>query len=119
MATYTIETWLRGKVDFDFSQEAISAILYDRGIEEGAAMADVSERDRDLCYADLLMYAASTSVQSSGEYISDNGYQLQRAARNVYDRKAMRDNALRIYRKWDDAKAEEASGTNFRMRNLY
>lgn len=119
MATYTIETWLRGKVDFNFSQEAISAILYDRGVAEGAAMADVSEKDRDLCYADLLMYAASTSVQSSGEYVSDNGYQLQRAARNVYDRKAMRDNALRIYKKWDDAKADEAAGTNFRLKDLY
>lgn len=119
MAVYTIEMWLRGKVDFDFSQEAIAAILYDRWIAAGTAVSDVSEKDRELCYADLLMYAASSSVQSSGEYISDNGYQLQRSARNVYDRKAMRDNALRVYQKWDDPKADEAAGTKFRMKNLY
>ncbi len=119
MAAYTIETWLRGKVDFDFTSEAIAAILYDRGIAGGTALSEVSEKDRDLCYADLLMYAASSSVRSSGEYISDNGYQMQKASRNVYDRKTMRDNALRIYKKWDDSKAETVSGAGFKMKNLY
>lgn len=118
MAAYTIENYLRGKVDYDFSNEAITAILFDRGVTAATPANEVSERDRDLCFADLLMYAASSSVQSSGEYISDNGYQLQKSARNVYDRKAMRENALRLYKKWDDPRAEEAAkGTT--MKPLY
>lgn len=119
MAAYTIESWLRGKVDFDFSSESINAILFDRGVEAGTAMSDVPVRERELCLADLLMYAAGSSTRSTGEYVSDNGYQIQKSARNVYDRRAMRDWALRLYRKWDDSKAGDVSGNGFRLKNLY
>lgn len=119
MAAYTIENWLRGKVDFDFPQEAITAILFDRNVLAGTEAKDVSERDRELCYADLLMYAAGSSVSHSGEYVSDNGFQLQKSARNIYDRKALRDNALRIYKKYDDAKGEEAKAGTIKMYDLY
>lgn len=119
MAAYTVETWLRGMVDFDFSPEALAAILFNRGIEAGTAADSLTEKQRDLCYADILMYAAGSSVKASGEYISDNGYQLQKSAKNVFDRKAMRDQAMRLYAKWDDPRAEEAALSKFKMRNLY
>lgn len=119
MAAYTVETWLRGKVDFDFSQEALSAILFDRGIVAGTAASELTEKQRDLCYADILMYAAGSSVKASGEYISDNGYQLQKSAKNVFDRKALRDLAMRLYAKWDDPRKEEAASSKFKMRDLY
>ena len=119
MAAYTVETWLRGMVDFDFSPEALAAILLNRGIEAGTAADSLTEKQRDLCYADILMYAAGSSVKASGEYISDNGYQLQKSAKNVFDRKAMRDQAMRLYAKWDDPRAEEAASSKFKMRNLY
>lgn len=119
MAVYTIESWLRGKVDLDFPSEAISAILYERGVAAGTDMGEVSVRTRELCYADLLMYAAGSSVSSSGEYVSDNGYQLQKSMKNVYDRKALRDLAQKIYGKYGDPKADDAAGGGFRLKNLY
>lgn len=118
MAAYTIEMWLRGMVDFDFSAEAINAICFNRGCEVSDSVYDITVKTRELCYADLLMYAAGSSVQSSGEYISDNGYQLQKSAKNVYDRDALRDIAKRIYEKYNDARADESTkGTT--MRPLY
>ncbi len=119
MAVYMVETWLRGMVDFDFSTDALSAVLFNRGVLPGTPVIALSEKQRDLCYADILMYAAGSSVQSSGEYISDNGYQIQKSSKNVSDRKAMRDMALRLYRKWDDERSEEAGRSRFVMRNLY
>lgn len=119
MAAYTVETWLRGMVDFDFSPEAITAILFNRGIAAGTDASSLTERQRDLCYADILMYAAGSSVKASGEYVSDNGYQLQRSAKNVFDRKALRDLAKRLYQKWDDPRADEAVAGKFKMRPLY
>ncbi|MGM9736957.1 MAG: hypothetical protein ACI3ZT_00925 [Candidatus Cryptobacteroides sp.] len=119
MAAYTVETWLRGMVDFDFTPEALAAILFNRGIEAGTAASDLSEKQRDLCYADILMYAAGSSVKSSGEYISDNGYQLQKSAKNVFDRKSLRDQAMRLYAKWNDPRAEEAAKSKFKLRDLY
>lgn len=119
MAVYTIETWLRGKIDFDFQQDAITAVLFDRAVKAGTNAGDVSEMDRELCFADLLMYAAGSSVSQTGEYVSDNGFQLQKSARNVTDRRAMRDDALRIYRKYGDPKADDAAKGRFHMNALY
>lgn len=119
MAAYTVETWLRGMVDFDFTPEALAAVLFNRGIAAGTDASTLTEKQRDLCYADILMYAAGSSVKASGEYISDNGYQLQKSAKNVFDRKALRDLAMRLYKKWKDPRADEAASGKFKMRPLY
>ena len=119
MAAYTVETWLRGMVDFDFSPEALAAILFNRGIAAGTAADSLTEKQRDLCYADILMYAAGSSVKASGEYVADNGYILQKSAKNVFDRKAMRDQAMRLYVKWNDPRKDEAGNGKFKMRGLY
>lgn len=117
MATYSIEEWLRGKVDYEFPDEAIKAILYDRGVEAGSEMSDVSVRDRELCYADLLMYAAGSSTSTTGEYMSDGGWQHQKPNKNVVNRSYLRDLANKIYAKWDDDKADAAGGIT--LQNLY
>ena len=38
MATYTIETWLRGMVDFDIPDATIMAILFNNEVSEGLPM---------------------------------------------------------------------------------
>jgi hypothetical protein len=38
MAVYTIETWLRGMVDFDVPDATIMAILFNNEVSEGALM---------------------------------------------------------------------------------
>ena len=119
MAAYTVETWLRGMVDFDLTQETLAAILFNRNIPAGTPAVNLTEKQRDLCYADVLMYAAGSSVKASGEYISDNGYQLQKSAKNVFDRRALRDQAMRLYAKWNDPKADETVTSKFKMRDIY
>lgn len=116
---YTIETWLRGKIDYDFPDSAIEAVCFDRMLDKSTAASDVSVRDRELCYADLLMYAASSSTTTQGEYESDGGWQHQKSNKNVVDRSAMREAAARIYLKWADAKADTANATRITMKSLY
>lgn len=116
---YTIKDWLKGKIDFDFTDSAIDAALFDREIDGGTPASEVSIKDRELCYADLLVYAASSSTSTQGEYESDGGWQHQKSNKNVYDRTAMRETAARIYAKWNDAKAESSSYSRTTMRDLY
>jgi len=117
---YTIEMWLKGKVDFDFPDTAIASVLFDRQLWPGIQAAEVSERDRDLCLADLLMFAGNAAVTQQAEFMSDGGWQHQKAARNVYDRAALRAMAARLYRKWGDtAKAQEAEASGMTMKDLY
>ena len=119
MAAYTIETWLRGKVDFDIPSAAIMAILFENEIANGACMQDVSEKQRDLCLADLLMWLSSSSTASSGEMISDNGWSHQKSNKQVVDRAGLIRRAQKLYAKWNSDKAKTAVGTKITFKPIY
>lgn len=119
MVVYTIEKWLRGKVDFDIPSEAITAILFENEVANGAHMQDVSEKQRDLCLADLLMWLSSSSIASSGEMISDNGWSHQKSAKQVVDRNGLIKRAQALYEKWDSDKAKTAVGTKIIVKSIY
>lgn len=119
MAAYTIETWLRGKVDFDVPSTAIMAILFDNEVANGACMQDVSEKQRDLCLADLLIWLSSSSTASSGEMISDNGWSHQKSNKQVVDRTGLRRRAQKLYVKWNSDKAKTAVEANITFKPIY
>lgn len=119
MAAYTIETWLRGKVDFDIPDATIMAILFDNEVEQGTPMQNTSEKQRDLCLADLLMWLSSSSTSSSGEMISDNGWSHQKSAKQVVDRSGLIKRAQALYAKWDSDKAMTAVGSKIKVKPIY
>lgn len=96
----TIEQYLQGKVDFNLTDANLQAILYDHDVAEGAQMYNVSEKQKDLCLADVYMLVANSSVSSSGEYESDGGWQRQVSAKNVQNREGYRALAKALYDKW-------------------
>jgi hypothetical protein len=119
MTAYTIETWLKGMVDFDVPSATIMAILFNNGVDNGAPMQDVSEQQRDLCLADLLMWLSSSSTASSGEMISDNGWSHQKSAKQVVDRDGYIRRAHALYVKWNSDKAKTAVGTKITLKPIY
>lgn len=119
MAVYTIETWLKGMVDFDVPSATIMAILFNNEVEQGTSMTDVSEKQRDLCLADLLMWLSSSSTSSTGEYISDNGWSHQKSAKQVVDRAGLIRRAQDLYAKWNSDKAKTAVGTKITYKPIY
>lgn len=119
MTAYTIETWLRGKVDFDIPEEAIMAILFDNKVVAGIPATETSEKERDLCLADLLMWLSSSSISSSGEMISDNGWSHQKSAKQVVDRNGLIKRAQGLYAKWDSDKAKTAVGAKITVKTIY
>jgi hypothetical protein len=119
MAVYTIETWLKGMVDFDVPSATIMAILFNNEVAQGTSMTDVSEKQRDLCLADLLMWLSSSSTSSTGEYISDNGWSHQKSAKQVVDRAGLIRRAQDLYAKWNSDKAKTAVGTKITYKPIY
>ena len=119
MAVYTIETWLKGMVDFDVPSATIMAILFNNEVVQGTPMQNTSEKQRDLCLADLLMWLSSSSVASSGEYISDNGWFHQKSNKQVVDRSGLIKRAQELYAKWDSDKAKTAVGTKITVKTIY
>ncbi|MCQ2141687.1 MAG: hypothetical protein MJY83_05015 [Bacteroidales bacterium] len=114
----TIEQWLAGMVDFNLTESTVEAILLNNQVASGTLAIMVSERQRDLCLADLYMWLATSSSSKGGEYVSDGGWQHQKSAKNVVDRAGLRARAQMLYKKWDSEKAEEAM-VSMVMRNLY
>ena len=64
----TIEQYLKHKTGYSIDDEAISTILEDRGVTPG------SERDKDLCRADLYMYCATAPTIMNGKEDSHGGW---------------------------------------------
>lgn len=115
---YTIEQYLSGKVDFNISENTLNAIFADRGVTKGTPLSDVTEKQKDLCLADLYMYMATSSTSKTGEYESDGGWQRQRSAKNVVDRAGFREMARELYDKWDE-KPVGASTGKIKMKPIY
>lgn len=118
MATYTIETWLKGMVDFDVPQTAIMAILFNNKVESGTPVSTTTEEQRDLCLADLLMWLSSSSTSSSGETISDGGWSHQKSNKQVFDRSNLIRKARELYTKWNSDKAKTAVGVKITFKPI-
>ena len=119
MTAYTIETWLCGMVDYDIPDATIMAILFNNGVSQGTLVSETSEKERDLCLADLLMWLSSSSVSSTGEYISDNGWSHQKSAKQVVDRNGLIKRAQELYAKWNSDKTNTAVGTKITVKPIY
>ena len=119
MAAYTIETWLRGMVDFDVPDATIMAILFNNGVVSGNPVERTSEKERDLCLADLLMWLSSSSTASSGEYVSDGGWSHQKSNKQVVDRAGLVRRAHELYAKWDSDKATSAVTSKITFKSIY
>lgn len=104
---YTINAWLKGMVaDYDVSDATLTAILYNNDIVASTDMDDVTEMQRDLALADLYMSLATSSSKTGSVYDADGGWQKGRATKNVVDRDWFRDQANRLYAKWNSDKAD-------------
>lgn len=119
MAAYSIETWLRGMIDFDVPEATIMAILFNNEVASGTPVSETSEKERDLCLADLLMWLSSSSTSSSGEYISDGGWSHQKSNKQVVDRAGLIRRAQELYAKWNSEKANAAVGTRITVKPIY
>ena len=106
-------------VDFDVPDATIMAILFNNELSSGTSMADTSEKERDLCLADLLMWLSSSSTASSGEYVSDGGWSHQKSNKQVVDRAGLVRRAQELYAKWDSDKAKTAVGAKITIKSIY
>ncbi|MBO4924508.1 MAG: hypothetical protein J5382_10360 [Bacteroidales bacterium] len=117
----TMARWLRAKVDniIDLSDDFIFATLLSRGIDDDETLlADVTERQRDLCLADVYFNAAISSSKSGTQGESDGGWTHYIANKNVVNRDGLLRMAKRLYDKWDEPFDNPASNP-ITLKGLY
>jgi hypothetical protein len=118
MTAYTIENWLRGKIDYDIPSETMMTVLFDNGLYEGTGVTDTTEKQRDLCLADLLVWLSYSSTVSSASSDSDGGWKHTDAVKNVANRAALANRAKALYEKWNSPKVSEVSVSRITFKTI-
>ena len=100
-----VEDYLRGCVGFDVSEEAISVILIDRGVEPGSDVTLLDKRTKDLCRADLYMWCASTPSVTGSVEDADGEWKHKEGGKqsSAYDKRNLRQMANDIYKKYGES----------------
>ena len=104
----TIESYLRACVGFIVPDAALTKIRVDRGIKLNEDIKNVTIEQRELCYADLLMWGANAPSQIQGAKSSDFGWSSQEASStmSITDKRLMRSDAREIYRRYGDKRVQ-------------
>lgn len=117
----TMAAWLRAKVDniIDLSDDYLYATMLDRGITDDATLlSETTERQRDLCRADIYFDAAVSSTKSGTQGESDGGWTHYVANKNVVNRDGLLRMAKELYDKWGE-KFEDPTANPITLKSLY
>ena len=101
----TIEEYLRGCVAYEIADNALATIFAKRGVSRDDAVASLSEKEIDLCTADLYMWCASTPSAKNNTEDSDGGWKHTEGGfqTSAYDKRLLRAVAKDLYSKWEEA----------------
>ena len=116
----TFVRWLTAKAEpyMDLSDDFLYSIMIERGINDDEAMyQDASERQRDLCLADLYFAAATSSVKTGTQGEADGGWTHYVAIKNAANRAGLLDMAKKLYDKWDEEYLDPSP--KLQLKNLY
>ena len=106
----TIEEYLRGKVGFEITDEALRSILVDRNIAEQVNVDTLTTKDKELAYADILMWGATRPSSYTGSKDSDGGWSHTEASSTLLksDKERFESIANNIYIQYNDPKRRKA-----------
>ena len=116
----TFVRWLTAKAEpyMDLSYDFLYATMVARGITDDEVMfADATEKQRDLCLADVYYAAATSSIKTGTQGESDGGWTHYVAIKNTVNRDGLLRMAKALYDKWDEQFFDTTA--KIRMRPLY
>lgn len=116
-----IESYLRGSVGFDVTESALTSILLSRKISFNADTSELTQKELDLLYADLLIWASTNPSSYTGAKQSDGGWSQTEASKTITatDKKRYSDMANDIYIKYNDTRKSSANIKVFSWNGIY
>lgn len=113
----TIQLYLQGKFEYEFSDLNFQSVFAGRGIEPSSSHTEVSERDTDLALSDLYMILANVTngggkrITKGNRTVTEKSYSF-----GITDRVNFRNEANRLRLKWGE---QSLSVPNVKFANLY
>ena len=107
MASFDIIRYMSSLTGYIFDDAVLERIALERNVAGVASFSDITEKDRDLLTADLLFVLYTSPSQSAsfskkhGQFSQSIGSQIITDKDNIFD------TMMRLYKKWEDPKAEE------------
>ena len=105
----TIELYIQGLIGFQFTDAQLASVLVKRKVATNTDTNDLSERILDLCYADALMIAATTSSKGSSKDDMGNWSHQEGSATN--NSNGWLSIAKEIYKKYNLTQAKDRTKT--------
>lgn len=99
-----IEEYLRGVVSYQVADNALNSILFKRKIAAGEMASALTEKQLDLCTADLYLWCATTPSTQNNTEDSDGGWKHVEGGwqTSAYDKRGLRAMAKELYEKWGE-----------------
>lgn len=103
---FDILQYMSGLTGFVFDKAVLERIALDRGVSEATDISELTQRDKDLLLADLLL-AAYLSPTTWASFDQRHGsYTKAIGGQNVLNKDDIYDFLFRIYKKYDDEMLE-------------
>lgn len=99
-----IEDYLRGVVGYQIANNALNSILFKRKIAAEAMASSLTEKQLDLCTADLYLWCAATPSTQNNTEDSDGGWKHVEGGwqTSAFDKRELRAMAKELYEKWGE-----------------
>lgn len=99
---FSIMDYMSGLTGFVFDESVLKRIAFERGVADVVSYDELTERDKDLILADLLM-AAYHSGHNLPSFQHQHGqFSMSIGQQVIKDRDSLLAEARRLYRKWDE-----------------
>lgn len=104
MATFDIIEYLSGMTAFVFDKAVLNRIALERNVSSVTSYSELTQQQRDLCYADMLFVAyASPNVTAS--YSASHGtFKKSVGSQTINDKQGIYNIMVTIYGTYGDAK---------------
>ena len=104
MATFDIIEYLSGMTAFVFDKPVLKRIALERDLDGVTYYSDLTQQQKDLCYADML-FVVYTSPNTTASYSASHGtFKKTVGSQTINDKQGIYNIMVSIYGKYSDEK---------------
>lgn len=107
MATFDIIRYMSSRTGYVFDTAVLERIALERGVSEVTDFAELTQKDKDLILADMLLVLFTSPSQTASISKKHGQFALTIGSQIIYDKDDIYELMMRLYKKWGDPLAEE------------